>query len=165
MTIIVDVEVVDPAWLAAGDVDILAQDAIAATLVEVGKRVHPDAEISVRLCDDDEIRALNLAWRNKDKATNVLSFPSPAGDRGPLLGDIVVAFEYVSEEARDAGRSLRDHLAHMLVHGMLHLLGFDHENESEAEKMEALERRILAKLGIDDPYSETVPVETLSIPS
>ena len=165
MTVIVDVEVVDPAWLAAGDVDILAQDAIAATLVEVGKRVHPDAEISVRLCDDDEIRALNLAWRNKDKATNVLSFPSPAGDRGPLLGDIVVAFEYVSEEARDAGRSLRDHLAHMLVHGMLHLLGFDHENESEAEKMEALERRILAKLGIDDPYSETVPVETLSIPS
>jgi probable rRNA maturation factor len=165
VTIIVDVEVVDPAWLAAGDVDILAQDAIAATLVEVGKRVHPDAEISVRLCDDDEIRALNLAWRNKDKATNVLSFPSPAGDRGPLLGDIVVAFEYVSEEARDAGRSLRDHLAHMLVHGMLHLLGFDHENESEAEKMEALERRILAKLGIDDPYSETVPVETLSIPS
>lgn len=165
MTIIVDVEVVDPAWLAAGDVDILAQDAIAATLVEVGKRVHPDAEISVRLCDDDEIRALNLAWRNKDKATNVLSFPSPAADRGPLLGDIVVAFEYVSEEARDAGRSLRDHLAHMLVHGMLHLLGFDHENESEAEKMEALERRILAKLGIDDPYSETVPVETLSIPS
>ncbi|MEA2832339.1 MAG: putative rRNA maturation factor [Methylobacteriaceae bacterium] len=165
MTIIVDVEVVDPAWLAAGDVDILAQDAIAATLVEVGKRVHPDAEISIRLCDDDEIRALNLAWRNKDKATNVLSFPSPAGDRGPLLGDIVVAFEYVSEEARDAGRSLRDHLAHMLVHGMLHLLGFDHENESEAEKMEAFERRILAKLGIDDPYSETVPVETLSIPS
>ncbi|MEA2859280.1 MAG: putative rRNA maturation factor [Methylobacteriaceae bacterium] len=165
MTIIVDVEVVDPAWLAAGDVDILAQDAIAATLVEVGKRVHPDAEISVRLCDDDEIRALNLAWRNKDKATNVLSFPSPAGDRGPLLGDIVVAFEYVSEEARDAGRALRDHLAHMLVHGMLHLLGFDHENESEAEKMEAFERRILAKLGIDDPYSETVPVETLSIPS
>jgi probable rRNA maturation factor len=165
VTIIVDVEVVDPAWLAAGDVDILAQDAIAATLVEVGKRVHPDAEISVRLCDDDEIRALNLAWRNKDKATNVLSFPSPAADRGPLLGDIVVAFEYVSEEARDAGRSLRDHLAHMLVHGMLHLLGFDHENESEAEKMEALERRILAKLGIDDPYSETVPVETLSIPS
>ena len=165
MTIIVDVEVIDPAWLAAGDVDILAQDAIAATLVEVGKRVHPDAEISVRLCDDDEIRALNLAWRNKDKATNVLSFPSPAGNRGPLLGDIVVAFEYVSEEARDAGRSLRDHLAHMLVHGMLHLLGFDHENESEAEEMEALERRILAKLGIDDPYSETVPVETLSIPS
>jgi probable rRNA maturation factor len=165
VTIIVDVEVVDPAWLAAGDVDILAQDAIAATLVEVGKRVHPDAEISVRLCDDDEIRALNLAWRNKDKATNVLSFPSPAGNRGPLLGDIVVAFEYVSEEAREAGRSLRDHLAHMLVHGMLHLLGFDHEKESEAEKMEALERRILAKLGIDDPYSETVPVETLSIPS
>ena len=163
MTITVDVEVVDPAWLAAGEVDGLAQDVVAATLTEVGRRVHPDAEISVRLCDDDEIRALNLAWRNKDKATNVLSFPSPAGTRGPLLGDIVVAFEYVSEEAREAGSSLRDHLSHMLVHGLLHLLGFDHESEDQAEEMEDFERRILARLGMEDPYSGTVPVEDLSI--
>jgi probable rRNA maturation factor len=163
VTITVDVEVVDPAWLAAGEVDGLAQDVVAATLTEVGRRVHPDAEISVRLCDDDEIRALNLAWRNKDKATNVLSFPSPAGNRGPLLGDIVVAFEYVSEEAREAGRSLRDHLSHMLVHGLLHLLGFDHESEDQAEEMEDFERRILARLGIEDPYSGTVPVEDLAI--
>ena len=163
MTIVVDVEVADPAWLAAGDVDGLAQDAVAATLTEVGRRVHPDTEISIRLCDDDEIRALNLAWRNRDKATNVLSFPAPAGDGGPLLGDIVVAFEYVSEEAREAGLSLRAHLAHMLVHGLLHLLGFDHEDELDADEMEDLERAILAKLGIDDPYSGTVPVEDLSI--
>ena len=163
MTITVDVEVVDPAWLAAGEVDGLAQDVVAATLTEVGRRVHPDAEISVRLCDDDEIRALNLAWRNKDKATNVLSFPSSAGNRGPLLGDVVVAFEYVSEEAREAGRSLRDHLSHMLVHGLLHLLGFDHESEDQAEEMEDFERRILARLGIEDPYSGTVPVEDLAI--
>jgi len=163
VTITVDVEVVDPAWLAAGEVDGLAQDVVAATLTEVGRRVHPDAEIGVRLCDDDEIRALNLAWRNKDKATNVLSFPSPAGNRGPLLGDVVVAFEYVSEEAREAGRSLRDHLSHMLVHGLLHLLGFDHESEDQAEEMEDFERRILARLGIEDPYSGTVPVEDLSI--
>jgi probable rRNA maturation factor len=165
VTITVDVDVVDPAWLAAGDVDTLAQDVVAATLTEVGKRVHPDAEISVRLCDDDEIRALNLAWRNRDKATNVLTFPAAVGDRGPLLGDIVVAFEYVSEEAREAGRSLRDHLAHMLVHGMLHLLGFDHENEHEGEEMEDFERRILAELGIEDPYSDTVLVEKLAISS
>lgn len=163
MTIIVDVEVVDPAWLAAGDVDTLAQDVVAATLIEVGKRVHADAEISIRLCDDSEIRALNLAWRNKDKATNVLSFPAPAGDRGPLLGDIVVAFEYVSEEAREAGRSLPDHLAHMLVHGLLHLLGFDHENERDAEEMEGLERRVLTKLGIDDPYADTLSAESASV--
>jgi probable rRNA maturation factor len=163
VTITVDVEVVDPAWLAAGEVDGLAQDVVAATLIEVGRRVHPDAEISVRLCDDDEIRALNLAWRNKDKATNVLSFPSPAGNRGQLLGDIVVTFEYVSEEAREAGRSLRDHLSHMLVHGLLHLLGFDHESEDQAEEMEDFERRILARLGIEDPYSGTVPVEDLAI--
>ena len=165
MTIVVDVEVADPAWLAAGDVDSLAQDAVAASLVEVGRRVHPDAEISIRLCDDDEIRALNLAWRNKDKATNVLSFPAPAGNQGPLIGDIVVAFEYVSEEARDAGRSLRDHLTHMIVHGLLHLLGFDHENPFDAEAMENLERRILAELGIDDPYLDSIPVEDLSISS
>ena len=165
MTIVVDVEVADPAWLAAGDVDSLAQEAVAATLVEVGRRLHPDAEISIRLCDDDEIRALNLAWRNKDRATNVLSFPAPAGDQGPLIGDIVVAFEYVSEEARESGRSLRDHLTHMIVHGFLHLLGFDHENEPDAEEMERLERRILAQLGIEDPYSGTVPIEDLAISS
>ena len=159
MTIIVDVEVVDPAWLAAGDVETLAQDIVATTLLEVGQRVHPDAEISIRLCDDQEIRALNLAWRGKDKATNVLSFPAPAGIDGPMLGDIVVAFEYVSEEAREAGRSLRNHLAHMLVHGLLHLLGFDHETEAEAEHMEDFERRVLGKLGIEDPYCDTVPVE------
>ena len=163
MTIVVDVEIVDPAWLAAGDVESLAQDVVAATLTEVGKRVHPDAEVSVRLCDDDEIRALNLAWRNTDKATNVLSFPAPGGNRGPLLGDIVVAIPYVAEEARAAGRSLHDHLAHMLAHGMLHLLGFDHDNEDDAEEMEALERRILAKLGIDDPYCDSVPVASASI--
>jgi probable rRNA maturation factor len=165
VTIVVDVEVANSAWLAAGDVDALAQDVVAATLTEVGTRVHPDAEISIRLCDDDEIRALNLAWRNKDKETNVLSFPAPAGSQGPLLGDMVVAFEYVSEEAREAGRSLRDHLTHMLVHGFLHLLGFDHENEFDAEEMEDLERRILAQLGIDDPYSGTVPLEHLSLSS
>jgi probable rRNA maturation factor len=163
VTIVVDVEIVDPAWLAAGDVESLAQDVVAATLTEVGKRVHPDAEVSVRLCDDDEIRALNLAWRNTDKATNVLSFPAPGGNRGPLLGDIVVAIPYVAIEARAAGRSLRDHLAHMLAHGTLHLLGFDHENENDAEEMESLERRILAKLGINDPYSDSVPVESASI--
>lgn len=163
MTIVVDVEAVDPAWLVAGDVESLAQDAVAASLTEAGRCVHPDAEVSVRLCDDDEIRALNLAWRNEDKATNVLSFSAHRTSGGPLLGDIVVAIPYVAEEARAAGRSLHDHLAHMLVHGMLHLLGFDHENEEDAEGMESLERRILAKLGIDDPYSESVPVESASI--
>ncbi len=161
--ITVDVEAVEPAWIAAGDVESLAQDVVAAALEEVEPDVHPDSEISVRLCNDDEIRALNLAWRNIDKATNVLSFPAPAGDRSPLLGDIVIAFEYVSEEARDAGRSLRDHLAHMIVHGLLHLLGFDHESLRDAEAMEDSERRILAKLGIDDPYSDTVLIEGTSV--
>jgi len=165
VTIVVDVEVADTAWLAAGDVESLAQDAVAATLRRVGTRVYPDAEISIRLCNDDEIRSLNLAWRNKDKATNVLSFPAPAGNRGPLLGDIVVAFAYVSEEAREAGRSLRDHLSHMIVHGLLHLLGFDHESAVDAEEMEGLERRILVDLGIDDPYAGTMPVENLSVSS
>ncbi|GAC1335460.1 MAG: rRNA maturation RNase YbeY [Beijerinckiaceae bacterium] len=163
MTISVDVEIVDPAWLAVEDIEGLAHEVVAATLTEVGRRVHADAEVSIRLCDDEEIRTLNAAWRDTDKATDVLSFPAPAGSPGVLLGDIVVAFEYVSEEAREAGRSLRDYLAHMLVHGLLHLLGFEHDDDADAEIMENFERRILSKLGVDDPYADTVPLETISI--
>jgi probable rRNA maturation factor len=163
MTISVDVEVVDPAWLVVEDIEGLAHEVVAATLTQVGRRVHPDAEVSIRLCDDEEIRTLNAAWRDTDKATDVLSFPAPAGSPGVLLGDIVVAFEYVSEEAREAGRSLRDYLAHMLVHGFLHLLGFEHDDDADAEVMENFERRILAALGVDDPYAGTVPLEMISI--
>lgn len=114
-----------------------------------------DCEISIALADDAMVRRLNRDYRGKDRTTNVLSFP--AGDPGApgrprLIGDIVVALETVEAEARVAGKPIGDHMAHLVVHGVLHLLGYDHETEAEAAAMEALEIGILAGLGIDNPY-------------
>jgi probable rRNA maturation factor len=116
-------------------------------------------EVSVRLTNDAEVRALNAAWRGKDKATNVLSFPmTDAGalrnaEGEALLGDVVLAFETSRDEAADKHISLEAHAAHLVVHGTLHLLGYDHEQgDQKAEEMELLERRALASLGIADPY-------------
>jgi probable rRNA maturation factor len=99
---------------------------------------------------------LNAGWRSKDKPTNVLSFPAfPAGHGkalAPMLGDIVLAAETVAAEARDEGKPLADHMTHLIVHGILHLIGYDHEIDAEAEMMEQAERRILASLAIPDPY-------------
>ena len=114
-------------------------------------------EVSVRIVDADEMQGLNRDYRDKDRPTNVLSFP--AGDVAGLpddepvpLGDIVVCAGVVRDEAADQGKAVPDHWAHMLVHGALHLLGHDHESETEAEAMEALEARILEAHGIGDPY-------------
>ncbi|MGQ4583764.1 rRNA maturation RNase YbeY [Lysobacter sp. F60174L2] len=112
------------------------------------------ADLAVRLVDDREGRALNRHYRGKDYATNVLSFPAdlPEGVKLPLLGDLVICAPVVAREAREQGKRLNDHYAHLTVHGALHLLGWDHEDEREAECMEQLEREILATLGIADPY-------------
>jgi probable rRNA maturation factor len=120
------------------------------------------AELSVILTSDRAIGALNRRWRGHDKATNVLSFPTPASaaPRGALraqrrhLGDIVIAYETLAREARAEGKPLDHHLAHLALHGFLHLLGYDHESHGEAEVMERQERRILARLGVPDPYVE-----------
>ncbi len=114
------------------------------------------AELSVRFVDSAEGRALNRDYRGKDYATNVLSFPIelPAGVRSPLLGDLVICAPVVALEAISQDKPLPHHYAHLVVHGCLHLLGLDHENDAEAEAMEARERRILAGLGIPDPYAE-----------
>jgi len=112
---------------------------------------NDDVELSVTLADDAAVHALNRRWRGRDAPTNVLSFAS--GER-PLLGDVVLAYETVAREAAEQGKSLADHLAHLVTHGVLHLLGFDHEVEHEAEAMEALERRVLAGIGIADPYRD-----------
>lgn len=114
------------------------------------------AEVSVRFVDSTEGRALNRDYRGKDYATNVLSFPVvlPPGVSSPLLGDLVICAPVVALEALGQDKALNDHYAHLLVHGCLHLRGMDHGNDRDAEAMEARERRILATLGIADPYLE-----------
>ena len=121
-----------------------------------------EADLAVRLVDAKEGRALNRHYRGRDYATNVLSFPAdlsegvrlPKGVKMPLLGDLVICAPVVAKEAREQGKPLNAHYAHLTVHGTLHLLGWDHEDECDAECMEKLEREILAGLGIEDPYSE-----------
>ncbi len=112
--------------------------------------------------DDASIREINAEWRQQDKPTNVLSFPAfpvtPGEKPGPMLGDIVIARETVEREAVDLGKSFEEHLTHLLVHGFLHLLGYDHMETEEAEEMEALETRILASLGLSDPYAGQDPI-------
>jgi len=119
-------------------------------------------ELSVRLAGDDEVRELNAKWRGKDKATNVLSFPlanpddllpTNVSERELLLGDIVMARGVCEAEAAEKGVSVQDHATHLLVHGTLHLLGYDHHDDAEAAEMEAREVRALARLGIADPYA------------
>ena len=119
-----------------------------------------EADLAIRIVDAREGRALNRHYRGKDYATNVLSFPAeiaegvklPEGVIMPLLGDLVICAPVVAREAQEQGKRLNDHYAHLTVHGALHLLGWDHENERDAECMEQLERDILAGLGIGDPY-------------
>jgi probable rRNA maturation factor len=158
-TPLVEIAIHSPAWEALPDLSGLAGRAVAASCKATGARLAQDCEICVTFCDDAEIQALNAHWRETDKPTNVLSFPTP----GPLaekllLGDIVVGYETVAREALEQGKSLSDHVAHMIVHGFLHLIGYDHEAPEEAETMEALERRAAETLGIADPYEGTLPV-------
>lgn len=157
----------DAEWDSSTDWAALAEAAARAAITESH---HPQlaaasrpVELSVRLTEDDAVRALNAQWRGKDKPTNVLSFPlaqeselAMATAPGPelLLGDIVLAHGVCRREAEEKAIPLRDHAAHLLVHGTLHLLGFDHGEEAEAADMEAREVRALARLGVRDPYAE-----------
>jgi len=122
-----------------------------------GARRRKGTELSIRIVDADEGQSLNLQYRGKDYATNVLSFPVelPPGVDVPLIGDLVICAPVVTREAAEQGKKAADHWAHLTVHGTLHLLGYDHIDDAEAETMEALETRVLAGLGIADPY-ETV---------
>ena len=143
--------------------DTLSRAALAAF---AASSAAPDApcEVTLVLTDDDEMRELNRTWRGKDSSTNVLSFPvgEPVGEahgEPSPLGDIVLAGEAVIEEAKVKGIPAADHAAHLVVHGMLHLLGFDHERDADAERMESLETKVLAGLGIADPYAgDALPV-------
>jgi len=142
----------------------LAKRAIGAVCAALdGVPAH--AEVSVLLTDDVHQRILNRDWRGQDKSTNVLSFPGDDFDDVPddalngapiLLGDISVALEITNHEATDQQKSLADHFCHLVVHGMLHLLGFDHETQAQADEMEPLEIEILASLGIASPYADRI---------
>ena len=130
---------------------------VGQALAAAGTETGPNAEVSVRIVGSDEMKSLNHEFRHKDRVTNVLSFPSgdPAGlptDAGRALGDIVICASVVRDEAAAQNKDLADHWAHMLVHGTLHLLGYDHISDVEAAAMEGLEVRILTSLGVDDPY-------------
>ena len=133
-----------------------AQETVRRAIAQAADIVTaPDTELAVALTDDAAIRALNNQWRGLDAPTNVLSFPAPAplrGDAPVHLGDIAIAYETVAREAKSDGKPFAHHLSHLAVHGFLHLLGYDHESEPEAEAMESQERAILARLGIPDPY-------------
>jgi len=143
-------------WSALGDIDVLSRRAFAAA----AKEEPAEGLVSLLLTDDGELHQLNRDFRGKDKPTDVLSFPALPMDR-PLLGDIAVAYGVAARDAAAQGKTLGNHLAHLLIHGYLHLLGHDHENPADASEMEAREIRALAALGIANPYllSDTGPNE------
>jgi len=157
---ITEVLVVADCWRAEPDAETVIHRAVAAAAEFVAADVA-GTELAVMLTDDAGIRTLNSNWRGIDKPTNVLSFPAlqPSGPHGPddaprMLGDIAIAYETTRREADDEQKPFDHHLSHLAVHGFLHLIGHDHEKDHDAEIMEALEREILAQLGIPDPYAD-----------
>ena len=163
-----EVLVVADCWQAEPDAEAVIQRAIAAAADIVNaapggagtnQAGFGEAELAVMLTDDAGIRTLNLNWRGIDKPTNVLSFPAlqPTGPGAPedaprMLGDIAIAYQTARSEADDEQKPFDHHLSHLAVHGFLHLIGYDHEKDDDAEAMESLETEILAQLGIPDPY-------------
>src|SRR5579875_3015782 len=144
----IDIHIEDPRWRAAAP----NMRALVRRAAELAAGPASDREVAILLTDDERLRALNAQFRGKDAPTNVLSFPAVGGDQGPL-GDVALAFEICEREARDQGKRLVDHLLHLVIHGVLHLRGHDHDTEDEAAVMEGLERRLLARLGVADPYA------------
>lgn len=153
--IAIDLSITSAAWKRAlPSVASVARRAAQAALAQSGKRIGA-AELSLVLANDATVRDLNARWRGKDASTNVLAFASeepPVKGKPVLLGDVVLAYQTVAREAREQHKRLADHLRHLVIHGVLHLLGYDHMKATPAKRMEALETRILASLGVADPY-------------
>ena len=156
---ITEVLVVADCWQTEPDAEAVIQRAVTAA-AEIVNADTGEAEIAVMLTDDAGMRTLNSNWRGIDKQTNVLSFSalqaSPGGpdDAPRMLGDIAIAYETTRKEADDEQKPFDHHLSHLAVHGFLHLIGYDHEKDGDAEAMETLEQEILAHLGIPDPYAD-----------
>lgn len=153
----IDIAVEAEGWAAFGDLEALIERAVIAGLSVAGLQPLAGAELSILLTDDARMQKINQAWRAKDKPTNVLSFPAVPVDRiaaSPLLGDIALALETVQREATEERKTIEAHLSHLVIHGLLHLLGDDHETDAEADLMEAREVAALARLGYADPYED-----------
>ena len=148
----IDVQIQSPLW----DAEPAAAETVRTAIETAAALVPAAGEISVLLTDDASVRNLNRAWRGLDKPTNVLSFPA-AKAGGALLGDIAIAYETLAGEAAADAKPFLHHLAHLAVHGFLHLLGYDHQTDSQADAMEGLERAALARLDIADPYRAHEP--------
>jgi probable rRNA maturation factor len=167
MTSAPDTEIIIAAecWNGASGADAIIRRAVMAAAAAV--TIDTDAELAVMLTDDAGIRTLNRNWRGIDKATNVLSFPAlqperprTDGDPPQMLGDIAIAYETTRRESEEESKPFDHHLSHLAVHGFLHLIGYDHETDQEAEIMENLERDILARLQIPDPYAQQDKVKS-----
>lgn len=148
-----DIAIEDDGWAALPNLEMMAEQAAAAALPK-GEQAKI---ITLLFADDETMQDLNKDWRGKDKPTNVLSFPAPKDQpvppgELPLLGDIVLGFGTCAREAEESDKTLSDHTCHLIVHGILHLLGYDHENDKDAEVMEAAEIKILSTLDIQNPY-------------
>ncbi len=148
----IDIMVDSKRWKGAAKMKSVVRRAIAQAAAAT--RSSHGAELAILLTDDSAIRALNRDWRGIDKATNVLSFPADNGGAQPHLGDIVLAYETIAREAKSEHKVFAHHVAHLAVHGFLHLLGYDHERDKDAHEMEQAERDILRQLKIPDPYRE-----------
>ena len=148
-----DLVIENEAWGQVPNLELIAEQAVAAAL----PKGEQSKIITLLFSDDETMQELNKDWRGKDAPTNVLSFPAPKDQpvppgELPLLGDIVLGFGTCAREADEAGKSLTNHTCHLIVHGVLHLLGYDHVDDQEAEKMEAAEIKILSTLNISNPY-------------
>jgi probable rRNA maturation factor len=157
MKLTLEISVPSSLWRGLPRARTMARETIAACANEI--RATPSGRAGVSLClsDDAHLRELNARWRGPDKPTNVLSFPA-AQRAGPasMLGDIALAYETIAREAETSGVTLADHYRRLVAHGFLHLLGYDHRTDEEAGRMEALEKRILARVGVADPYADGV---------
>lgn len=154
-----------PGWPGEAVLEGLVRRTVNAVVADLALKSPSSTELGVTFTNDDAIRRLNAQWRDKDKPTNVLSFPA-FPERGevipPMLGDIVLARETIEREAALEEKPFEHHLTHLVTHGLLHLLGYDHETEDEAQEMEEAERRILASLAIPDPYAISEDQETVT---
>jgi probable rRNA maturation factor len=149
---LIEVEIEDEVWSAALPQAQALAEAAAAAAMKAVETPTPAEGVVILLTDDETVQGLNRDFRGKDYATNVLSFPAPENPEGHL-GDIALAYGVCAREAQAQGKPLAHHLQHLVAHGVLHLVGYDHETDVEAEQMEGLERVVLAGLGVPDPYA------------